>query len=397
MAKLPKIDVNFALYNRDKQDIQSWLAAWLSAENHYYPRRIRLVDLYEMLLVDGHLTAIIGNRKNKVLGEPYLLRDANDNQNPTLLPLLQKSWLRDFINFSLDSIFFGHSLIEITELTDANEIGKITLIERRNVVPEQSLVLYNSHDTTGSDYTAPFYKNHYVSIQDRERLGLLLKAAPDVIYKRFSRASWSVFLERFGMPIITVQTDKTDAEKREVSDALVEMGREGSGVFGKEDEVKTHFPAGGDSSKNFKEKVLICNSELSKLILGQTMTTDDGSSKSQAVVHENVSEEIQEADMELIQNIINGELMPRLVAIGYPTELLNWKFEYKLFYDRRQEEKLKQAAQAEEVKTKKFERLAQLLPYYDADPAYIKQEFDIEVLPKSTPPISAPANGEKKK
>jgi phage gp29-like protein len=79
----------------------------------------------------------------------------------------------------------------------------------------------------------------------------------------------------------------------------------------------------------FDEMISRINSEISKRILGQTMTTEDGSSNAQAQVHENVANDRHESDKLFIQYIINEHLLPRLLKLSsFYAPLTNLKFDW---------------------------------------------------------------------
>lgn len=377
--KIPQINVNKAIYNRGRQDIQSWLSAWLSAESRAFPRQLRLIDLYEMIMIDSHLKSVVRNRKNNVKGEPFNLVNSKDEKNEILKEFFNRSWFTDFVEYALQAIFFGNSLIEINEINPQGEISKVKLVERRNVVPDYNLIIMNVYDTTGYDYTTNQLKDYYIPVKFEDRFGLLLEATPITIYKRFSAASWSKYLEKYGNPLVVVKTDKDGNEKREMVDSFRTLGSDGVAAIGLEDEITLQSPNGNDASAGFHKKIEWCNSELSKLILGQTMTTDNGSSRSQSEVHERVGNEITEADMERVQNIVNDLLIPRMVNLGYPSEFFNWKFEYNTFTQKRIEEALKNEGKEQESLSKEFERIEKLLPYYNIPASYITERFGIQI------------------
>ena len=52
--------------NRGSQDIKNWKNALRSAESVNNPRRTLLYDLYEEILLDGHLTAVCEKRKGAI-------------------------------------------------------------------------------------------------------------------------------------------------------------------------------------------------------------------------------------------------------------------------------------------------------------------------------------------
>ena len=61
------------------------------------------------------------------------------------------------------------------------------------------------------------------------------------------------------------------------------------------------------SSVLYETLISVCNKELSKLILGQTMTTEAGGSMAQAKVHAEVEKEIHHADKLFVKNILNDK------------------------------------------------------------------------------------------
>ncbi len=53
--------------DRCRKDIATWRAALINAESVYFPNRSRLYDVYEDIILDGHLTGIIAKRIDAVL------------------------------------------------------------------------------------------------------------------------------------------------------------------------------------------------------------------------------------------------------------------------------------------------------------------------------------------
>jgi hypothetical protein len=386
-----RIPVQEHIKNRGKKSVQDLIQGWMTAEWEHYKKRYRLIEVYEMCVLDSHLKSVINNRKAKVLGEDFVLIDKNtDQQNEQKLEnLFKKNWFVQFLDITLDSIFFGHSLIEITELSKNEQgntqIKEITCVERRNIVPEDKIVLGNWWDTSGTCWENAMYNDYYVSAFYKEPFGLLLNASVCVLYKRFALEAWLKFAEKYGKPIPMINTPGNKKEKKEILDAIFSMGEDGGLVLGEMEKVQFANAISGDNATNFEKIINLQNSEISKLILGQTMTTDNGSSKSQAQVHENTSFELAEMDMQWIQGLINDELIPRMVRLGYPAELLNCNFEFSYFYNQRKEEVAKLKTRQEEATNAKFDRLTKLLPFIEIDDNlknYIEQEFGIPVKKK---------------
>jgi len=67
----------------------------------------------------------------------------------------------------------------------------------------------------------------------------------------------------------------------------------------------------------FYQKIQALDKEMSKLILHQTMTTENGSSKSQAQVHENTLDEVTKSDDKKMLSFLNEVLVPSMRLLGY--------------------------------------------------------------------------------
>jgi SPP1 gp7 family putative phage head morphogenesis protein len=131
--------------------------------------------------------------------------------------------------------------------------------------------------------------------------------------KRRLSASWTEFAELFGAPFRLGKTNVRDEALRDnMYDMLENMGRNAYGVFDTDDDLEFIRDGKTDSHHVYNELIERVNSELSKLILGSTMTMDDGSSRSQSEVHERTSGAINKEDAFFIESLVNDELIPWL-------------------------------------------------------------------------------------
>ena len=74
------------------------------------------------------------------------------------------------------------------------------------------------------------------------------------------------------------------------------------------------------------------NSELSKLVLNQTMTIDDGSSLSQSQTHLDVLENLVESLCDGIRDMVNNKLLPRMERHGFPVKGLSFEWDDPIDY-----------------------------------------------------------------
>lgn len=117
------------------------------------------------------------------------------------------------------------------------------------------------------------------------------------LYKNLALQNFGTFIERFGTPFIFAQYLRSE-DKDDLIEGLEEIAHAGYGVAPKGTILETIDGARIGGSENLHENAVeMFNRLQSKLVLGQTMTMDDGSSRSQAEVHERVSESINDWDI----------------------------------------------------------------------------------------------------
>lgn len=105
------------------------------------------------------------------------------------------------------------------------------MLPRQNVMPEKGIVQVNPYGGKTDNqinYRQPPYANYIIEVGDAKNLGILAKAAPIVIYKRFNMADWSTRNELFGMPLREIRYDPNmPHSKTQAEQAVREMGSAG--------------------------------------------------------------------------------------------------------------------------------------------------------------------------
>lgn len=322
---------------RMEMDQDNLRSAVLTAEQAHQPHRQFLINLYDQAMTtDSHLAAVARQRIAITNGEPFFVCDTSKEPNEEATNLLMRPWFRAFTKYYLEHVLYGHSLIEFCELEDG-EFTEVKLIPREFVIPDTRTLVFNLSDRQGVNYTEEPWNEWLLEAGEPKNLGLLLPATKQAIFKRYAEADWARRSERYGAPTLVIRTNETrDAELAKKEQMASNMGSGGYVILDSDDEVTLmEANSSGDASKIYSERIRICNEEISKLILGQTMTTENGSSQSQANVHERTMYELVEADMRSFQDFANFRLFPFLIKHGYPLEGHQFVFKrfYKLFKD----------------------------------------------------------------
>jgi hypothetical protein len=301
---------------RLRQDVGRWRDALDKAENVYFPDRTQLLNIYADVVLDLHLSAVMQTRLNNVLGRPYKVQNAKGEEQPELTKLLKKTWFIKFCTYALEKIYYGHSLIEFP-MPENGEFKDCDLVPRQYVSPELGIVRSMPGMITGTPFREDAaFTPWLIEVGELTDLGLLNKAATMAIYKKNVSGAWADFTEIFGMPFRAIKTEAQGKDLDELEDMLRDMGQNSYGVF--PDDVDIQFIAAPTANERLYDTFIErANSELSKLILGQTMTTDAGSSRAQGEVHERVAGSYTKADSDFLLSLVNDKLLPFLIQHGY--------------------------------------------------------------------------------
>lgn len=353
-----------------RKDLGVWRNAWQRAINVDNPDRRQLYDIYRDTEVDLHLSGCVGQRTDYVLARSFKLVDANGKENPEATELLNAEWFKQLMRYCLESVYWGHSLVELGQ-PKADIGGKmvydgVTLLPRKHVVPEFHRVLRRVGDSIkdGIDYCEPLYNEWLIEAGAPDALGLYLKAALQTIPKKNAMSFWDAFAEIFGMPMrVATTTSRDEKEIDELDEMLKQMANAGYAIMQEGTEIKLIENAKGDAYNVYDKRILLADRELSKLIIGQTMTIEDGSSLSQSETHLKVFLNIVERDMDMLRDIVNHQLLPRMVRHGFKVDGLRFEWDYAVDYTPEQ-----QIA---------YETM--IADRYEVDPKYFAEKYNMPV------------------
>lgn len=364
------IDLRLQTDALTRKDIAAWRQAWQSAINVEYPDRSKLYDIYRDTDVDLHLSGCIQQRTGFVLARSFKIADAKGKENEEAAAYFNAPWFKQLLRYALEANYWGHSLIELgNRVTDAEgrpTYDGVRLIPRKHVIPEHHCYLPNLGLTwrQGIDYHEPPFWDWLIEVGQPDSLGLFLKAAQQTIPKKNALSFWDAFAELFGMPMRIARTNsRAEKDLKEMERMMASMGTEAWGIFPTGTEIEVVESTRGDAFNVYDKRIDRANSELSKLIIGQTMTIEDGSSLSQSQTHLEVFQNIVEADCDLLRDIINTQLIPRMIRHGFPLQGLHFDWDYSTDYTPEQ-----QTA---------YEQL--VLDNYEVDPAYFAEKYNMPV------------------
>ena len=350
---------------RVRQDATKFNIALQAAESPMYPNRFLLMQTYQQIVLDGQVQSAILQRKSKILSKKFMVYGPDGECDETKTELFNQKWFYDFQSLSLDSIFWGFSCVQFGAIIN-DKYSSVELIPRIYVVPEFSLVRTNTATVTeGKHFNEAPYNNWCIGVGEKKDLGLMMYLAPYVIWKKNVMAAWAEFAEVFGSPIRVGKTDVRDEMTRKnMENMLRNMGVASWAVLDLNDNIELMQASRTDAYAVFDKMVERCNSEISKIILGQTGTTDEKSYSGSANVHEGVASMIAKQDTLKMQFIIEDQLVPMMIRNGF--DLTGCTFKYD------DSENLPLIEQA------KID--ASFMPYVKFENEYLEQKYGIDLL-----------------
>ncbi len=303
--------------DRSRKDVATWRSALTSAESVYFPNRTRLYDLYEDIILDGHLSGIIAKRIDAVLNKEIYFENEGE-KNLAFNSLIHSLQFRNIMRTIMETQLWGISGIEFLPGSQLS----VQLIPRKHIKPELGIIAYEQSGNDGIPYID--LENIWI-MGEPKNLGLLLKCAPYCLYKRGGLSDWSEFVEMFGQPVRIIKYDSYDEQtKVELKKILEESGSSLSMMIPRQAdfEMKDGKQNNGDGNLQLSF-IKALNEEMSITVLGNTETTTSSYSTgyAQSKVHLEQQYEITRSDIIYTAAMLNNDkFISILRSYGYPVD-----------------------------------------------------------------------------
>lgn len=277
--------------------------------------------------------SVLRTRKHAVKSLTFCVEPASDSDSDIAIAneiekIIRSPMFRRGIGDMLDAIGKGFSVLEIIWDTSSKPWKPQSLTwqpqwyfkfdqrVRRELLlkseadalgvelPEQKFIIHKSTERSG-----PLY-----------RAGIARIVAPYYLAMAYAMRDWSSFCETYGIPVRTgsYPLGATQEQKSALLRALREMGSSATAILPVSMKIETsEGVSGSHGSSVFGDFLKMIHDEVTILVLGQTMTTTDGSSQSQANVHDRVRNDILWADVQDLADTINEQFIAQYVALNY--------------------------------------------------------------------------------
>ncbi|WP_343297570.1 DUF935 family protein [Pasteurella multocida] len=295
----------------------------------------RDISAYREVLSDSHVAGCVRRRKAAIKGlEWRITPTGNDKTDEILNTLFERLPLPQIITEMLDAALFGYQVLEVMwenqnglwlpmevigkpqEWFVFDEQNQLMLRDKENrngkLVPEKKFLL----TTQEANYTNPY---------GRPDLALCFWAAT---FKCGGFKFWLEFTEKYGSPWL-VGKHPRQAQTHEIEDLLDSLEQMiGTAVAAIPDDSSISMlesASKGGSSQVFDEFLKYCKSEIAIALLGQNQTTEQESNRASATAGLEVTKEIRNEDITLVESGFN-QLLSWICELNFNVDTLP-KFE----------------------------------------------------------------------
>ncbi len=297
----------------------------------------RQMELFEeMEEKDAHLASLLQTRKLAVLSLDYeVLPYADTPEDRNIAEavgeiIFQTPNLESAFLDLLDAIGKGFALTEIIWGVEQGRVG----VEELKWVPQKKVTYVEDLNprlvtADGPWQGEPFppwkiiYHRYKAKSGHDTRAGVLRVVGYMYLLKNYALKDWAGFNEVFGMPLRLGKYDPTStpADREALIQAIRSLGTDAAGIISKNTEIEFVETTNRSGSSNpFQVMADFCNREMSKAILGQTLTTDTSGGTgtyAAAKVHAQVRSDLVEADAQALGQTLREQLLRPLVGFNF--------------------------------------------------------------------------------
>lgn len=283
---------------------------------------------------DPHYYSVLGTRKLAIESLGVTVEAASDDapqqrQADLVRAVVRSDDFEPMLQEQLDALGKGYAVSEIIWNRDGREWvpERYEFRDQRwftwdRDTGRQIRLLHEDDPTWG----VPLKPYKFIVHRPRLRTALPVKSglarivAFAWICKAYALKDWLAFAEVFGMPL-RVGKYGPNAKPEDISAlrrAVANLGSDAAAIM--PESMKIEFEQIGNVTGGAELYERLCtylDKQMSKAVLGQTMTADDGSSMAQAKVHNEVRLDLLAADAKQLAATLNRDLVRPLIDLNF--------------------------------------------------------------------------------
>lgn len=287
----------------------------------------------EMEEKDTHLFSQLQTRKLAVSGLDWEVQPFSDKDLDKEIADFVDEQLKSIENFDdvlidmLDAIGKGISIMEIKWALEGgrNIIQDIEHVHPKKLVwsgVSDELMICTREFPSGIRMPKNKFVIHKYKAKSGHpsRAGILRIVSWMYLFKNYDIKDWVSFCEVFGMPLRLGKYDASASEddKKQLMRAIVELGTDAAGIVPTSTMIEFIEAQKTTSVDIYERLARYCDEQISKAVLGQTLTSDGGGgSYAQSKTHNDVRHDLTVADAKALAVTIRRDIIRPLVEFNY--------------------------------------------------------------------------------
>ncbi len=296
---------------------------------------LRQMELFEEFEEkDPHLFSQLQTRKNAVTGLDYEIIpfDSDDPRDKEIAEFVKSEFesLEGFEDIQMDLLDAIGKGFAVSEIIWGYDEGRTVVTEVKN--RHQKRFFWDAVDDTFKVRTREFPEgiflpenkfliHHYKARSGHpSRAGVLRVVAWMYLFKNYDLKDWVAFCEVYGMPLRLgkYQPGASEADKAALMQALVQIGADAAGIIPDGTTIEFINTDKASSTDLYERLARYCDEQISKAVLGQTLTSDSGGgSFAQSKTHNEVRHDLTVADCKALAATIRRDLIRPLVLFNF--------------------------------------------------------------------------------
>jgi len=289
----------------------------------------------DVMSKDLHLGGILDKRKGAVAGCTWeIIPGTDDTQGEKDTDLIRELFrvipnFDDMIRSLMEAVPYGFSFLEVMWATD----GKWIYVESVDDILPHRFIFQDNKDWKLLSYPRLITDDNLNGIELPKdkflfhrfqpkggyvvRSGLMRALVWWWMFKSYSIKDWLAFMEIYGQGFRIGRYDEgaSPGDRDVLEEAVKNMATDFSAVISKSTEIEVKYPQITSAVASYENFGHFANAEMSKRVLGQTLTTEQGEKGARALgqVHKEVEQDVLEYDARCIMGTIQKGLVVPLV------------------------------------------------------------------------------------
>jgi phage gp29-like protein len=293
---------------------------------------------------DAHLLGEAEKRRNAILDIEFEITPATDDRKDIQTADFIRQFVTDQTDWDdvlaalQDGVGKGYSALEINwDVSSGQAVPTgLEFIDQKRFLFRDATGYLRKHPLLLSDVDSmgaeiPAWKILFHSYGGKSghpaRSGIYRVCAWMYLFRNYALKDWVAFLEVFGMPLRLGRYDS--GASKEDKDALItaiqSLGSDAAGIISKNTEIEfVEAVKSANTDNPYKSLAEFCGKEISKALLGQTLSADVGDTGSYAAAktHNEVRLDLAKADTRSVAATVRNQLIRPIVGFNFGWDAL---------------------------------------------------------------------------